>query len=191
MSRDKPPSIPGAQTLGMTIFLVSLSVLFAASIVGYLMVRVRSPQWIPPGTAPLPMGLWLSTLLLLLSSITMHGAVLYIRGGKREASTRLLLATFTLGAAFLCSQTYNWWRMVTVDAVLATKSLYAFTFYMLTGLHALHVIGGLIPLARTAWRAHKGAYSWADFHGIRLMAMYWHFLDAVWIVLFAVLELAT
>ena len=191
MTRETQPSVPGAGVLGMTIFLVSLSVLFAASLVGYLMVRLRSPQWIPPGTAPLPLGLWLSTLLLLLSSVTMHGAVLSIRGGKQEASTRLLLATFVLGLGFLGSQTYNWWRMVAVDAVLATKSLYAFTFYMLTGLHALHVIGGLIPLARTSWRAHRGAYSWADFHGIRLMAMYWHFLDAVWIVLFAVLQVAT
>ena len=191
MIREKQPSVPGAGVLGMTIFLVSLSVLFAASIVGYLVVRLRSPQWIPPGTAPLPIGLWASTLLLLLSSVTMHGAVLFIRGGKREISTRLLVATFGLGVAFLGMQVFNWWRMVAVDAVLATKSLYAFTFYMLTGLHALHVIGGLIPLARTTWRAHAGAYSWADFHGIRLMAMYWHFLDAVWIVLFAVLEFAT
>jgi cytochrome c oxidase subunit 3 len=175
----------------MTIFLVSLSVLFAASIVGYLMVRVRSPQWVPPGTAPLPLGLWLSTFLLLLSSVTMHGAVLFMKGGKREASTRLLGATLGLGLAFLLCQIFNWWRMVAVDAVLATKSLYAFTFYMLTGLHALHVVGGLIPLVRTTWRAHRGAYSWADFHGIRLMAMYWHFLDAVWIVLFVVLHLAT
>jgi heme/copper-type cytochrome/quinol oxidase subunit 3 len=159
--------------------------------VGYLMVRLRSPQWVPPGTAPLPVGLWLSTLLLLVSGITMHGAVLAIRGGKREMSTRLLLTTLVLGVAFLCSQVFNWWRMVAVDAVLATKSLYAFTFYMLTGLHALHVIGGLIPLVRTTWRAHRGVYSWADYHGIRLMAMYWHFLDAVWIVLFVVLQLAT
>ena len=191
MSREKQPAIPGAGVLGMAIFLVSLSVLFAASIVGYLMVRLHSPRWVPPGTAPLPLGLWASTLLLLLSSVTMHGAVLFIRGGKREISTRLLVATFALGVAFLGMQVFNWWRMVAVDAVLATKSLYAFTFYMLTGLHALHVIGGLIPLARTSWRAHRGAYSWADFHGIRLMAMYWHFLDAVWIVLFVVLQLGT
>ncbi len=191
MIREKQPSVPGAGVLGMTIFLVSLSVLFAASIVGYLTVRLRSPQWVPPGTAPLPIGLWASTLLLLLSSVTMHGAVLFIRGGKREISTRLLVATFGLGVAFLGMQVFNWWRMVAVDAVLATKSLYAFTFYMLTGLHALHVIGGLIPLARTTWRAHAGAYSWADFQGIHLMAMYWHFLDVVWIVLFVVLQLAT
>jgi cytochrome c oxidase subunit III len=191
MTREKQPSVPGAGVLGMTIFLVSLSVLFAASIVGYLMVRLRAAQWVPPGTAPLPLGLWLSTLILLLSSVTMHGAVLAIGGGKRALSTRLLLTTLGLGVAFLLSQTYNWWRMVAVDAVLATKSLYAFTFYMLTGLHALHVIGGLIPLVRTTWRSHKGVYSWADFTGIRLMAMYWHFLDAVWIVLFVVLQLAT
>ena len=175
----------------MTIFLISLSVLFAASIVGYLLVRLRSPQWVPPGTAPLPLGLWGSTLLILLSSVTMHGALLAIRGGKRDVSTRLLAATIVLGTTFLLLQGYNWWRMVAVDAVLATRSLYAFTFYMLTGLHALHVVGGLVPLGITTARAHRGAYSWADFQGVRLMVMYWHFLDVVWLVLFAVLVIAS
>jgi heme/copper-type cytochrome/quinol oxidase subunit 3 len=96
-----------------------------------------------------------------------------------------------LGVAFLLVQTLNWWKMVAVDAVLATESLYAFTFYVLTGLHALHVVGGLIPLAITTWRSHRGAYSWADFQGVRQVGMYWHFLDAVWVVLFAVLLLAS
>jgi cytochrome c oxidase subunit 3 len=175
----------------MTIFLISLSVLFAAAITGYLLVRLRAAQWVPAGVEPLPSGLWASTVLLLVSSATMHGAVLAIGRGKRNASTRLLQATMALGIAFLFLQAFNWWRMVALNNVLATRSLYAFTFYMLTGLHALHVIGGLIPLAVTAARARRGAYSWADFEGVRLMAMYWHFLGAVWLVLFVVLLLAT
>ena len=187
----KPPSNPGAASLGMALFLISLSVLFAAAIAGYLLVRLRSPQWVPPGVAPLPASLWASTLLLLISSATMQGALLAIQGGKRDACARLLLTTLALGAAFLAVQTFNWWKMVAVDAVLATQSLYAFTFYMLTGLHALHVIGGLIPLGVTAWRARGGAYSWADFQGVRLMGMYWHFLGAIWLVLFFVLLMAT
>jgi cytochrome c oxidase subunit 3 len=191
MTRERASSDPGTSSLGMTLFLISLSVLFAAAIAGYLLVRLRSAQWVPPGVAPLPLGLWASTLLLLVSSATMQGALLAIRGGKRETCARLLLATLALGAGFLLVQIYNWWKMVAVDAVLATRSLYAFTFYMLTGLHALHVVGGLIPLSVTGWRARRGAYSWADFQGVRLMGMYWHFLGAVWLVLFFVLLMAT
>ncbi|MFH1681903.1 MAG: cytochrome c oxidase subunit 3 [Candidatus Eisenbacteria bacterium] len=66
-------------------------------------------------------------------------------------------------------------------------ALFGFTFYMLTGLHAAHVLGGLIALAVVTARAHRGAYSAADHAGIELCARYWHFLDIVWIVLFAVL----
>lgn len=174
----------------MAIFLVSLSILFAASLVGVVLVRARSPQWVPPGTAPLPWGLWASTLVLVLSGASMQVAVSAIRRGHQRGSTRALAATLSLGIAFLLLQCFNWWRMLAVDAVLATRSLYAFSFYVLTALHALHVVGGVIPLTVTTLRSARGAYSWADFQGVRLVAMYWHFLDVVWLVLFAVLVLA-
>jgi cytochrome c oxidase subunit 3 len=174
----------------MALFLVSLSILFAASLVGYLVVRQRAARWVPEGTPPLPWGLWLSTLVLVISSGTMHGALLAIRGGRQQPATRALAATLALGILFLLTQVWNWWRMVAVDAVLPTGSLYGFTFYVLTVLHALHVVGGLVPLALTTAKSSRGAYSWADFQGVRLTGMYWHFLGVVWLVLFAVLELS-
>jgi cytochrome c oxidase subunit 3 len=187
----KQPPVPGASTLGMTIFLVSLSVLFAASLLGLLVVRLRVERWVPEGLPPLPSGLWASTALILLSSGTIQWAVVAIRKGNQPGMLRGLLATTALGVGFLVLQTVNWWRMVAVDRVLATGSLYAFTFYVLTGLHALHVVGGLIPLGITTRRARAGAYSWAGYQGVRLTAMYWHFLDVVWVVLFAVLLLTS
>jgi cytochrome c oxidase subunit 3 len=174
----------------MAIFLVSLSILFAASLVAVVLVRARAPQWIPAGAAPLPWGLWASTVVLLGSGASMQGAVAAIRRGKQPVSARLLVATLILGVTFLVLQGLNWRRMLVEDALLATESLYAWSFYVLTALHALHVVGGLVPLAITTRRAARGAYSWADFQGVRLVAMYWHFLHAVWIVLFAVLLLA-
>src|SRR4029079_454902 len=91
--------IPGAGVLGMWIFLATLSMLFLASIAGYLVVRLKAPAWPPPGMPRLPSGLWLSTGLLLAGSVTVHLALLRIRLGQRTATVRYLLATTGLALA--------------------------------------------------------------------------------------------
>jgi cytochrome c oxidase subunit 3 len=100
-----------------------------------------------------------------------------------------LLATFVLGVAFLVSQTVNWFVLVAA-AFTPKANLYAFTYYLLTGLHALHVLGGLVPVGVVTARAFRGDYSAARHSGVEYAAMYWHFLDVVWVVLFIVLYLA-
>ena len=72
----------------------------------------------------------------------------------------------------------------------ANKNLYAFTFYMLSGLHGLHVVGGLVALAVAALKAGRGAYTPESHEGVEFASMYWHFLDAVWFVMFVVLMVA-
>jgi len=103
--------IPGAGVLGMWIFLATLSMLFLASIAGYLVVRLKAPAWPPPGMPRLPSGLWLSTGLLLAGSVTVHLALLRVRLGQRTATVRYLLATTGLALAFLLVQTWNWWGL--------------------------------------------------------------------------------
>jgi cytochrome c oxidase subunit III len=174
----------------MTLFLVALGVLFAASMVGYLVVRLRAPAWPPAGSPRLPAGLWISTLLLLLSSLTMHLALGQARAGRGRRLRDWLLATSLLGLAFLVSQVLNWIHLITVAHLPAKANLYAFTFYMLSGLHGAHVLGGLIPLGITATQAHRGRYTTGEHEGVVHMSMYWHFLDAVWLVMFAVLMIA-
>ena len=71
--------------------------------------------------------------------------------------------------------------------MLPTDSLYAWTFYVLTALHALHVLGGLPPMLIVTVRALRMGYGPSDHRGLVYCAMYWHFLDAVWIVLYAIL----
>ena len=83
-------------------------------------------------------------------------------------------------------QAFNWLELVTGDVGPGT-GLYGFTFFMLTGLHAAHVVGGLVPLGITLVRAFLGKYTWGAYGGVRNVALYWHFLDFVWLVLFAVL----
>jgi len=173
----------------MWIFLASLAMLFAAAIVGYLAVRLRAEAWPPPGMPRLPRGLWLSTLVLLTSGLTVHRALRAIRLGSRTASTRWLQATLSLGLVFLVVQTVNWSRLITAS-LSAKSNLYAFTFFMLTGLHAAHLLGGLIPLVVVTVKAHRGRYGSGHHAGIQYCAMYWHFLDAVWLVMFGVLVVA-
>lgn len=189
-ARPTPPRRPAAPVsaapLGMWVFLASLTMLFAASLVGYLVVRARAETWRPEGVPNLPAGLWVSTAVIVLCSVAIHRAVVAIRNGRQQALVAALLATLALGVGFLVLQAFNWLQLWVAD-VTPRRGLYGFTFYVLTGLHAVHVVGGLVPLAFTIWRAVRGRYTWAAHTGVRTVAMYWHFLDVVWIVMFIAL----
>jgi cytochrome c oxidase subunit 3 len=170
----------------MWIFLATLAVLFAAAIVGYLAVRIKATDWPPPGMPRLPAGLWLATLVLLAASATVHRSLRAIRQGQRTASTRWLTATLALAIVFLGVQSWNWWGLIRMR-LTAGSNLYAFTFFMLTGLHAAHVLGGLVLLAVVAARSSRGRYGSGHHPGITYAAMYVHFLDGIWLLLFAVM----
>jgi cytochrome c oxidase subunit 3 len=172
----------------MALFLLSLSILFLASIIGYLIVRARADVWPPPGMPHLPRGLWVSTIVLLISSGTMHAALTAIRRGNAGALIGTMLITTLLGVVFLVSQVINWAWLIAIHAT-AGKDLYLFLFYLLTGLHGAHVIGGLIALTVVTVKAFRGRYTAADHGGVKLTAIYWHFLDVVWLVMFVVMFL--
>lgn len=178
--------------LGMVLFLVSLGVLFAASMAGYLVLRLRAESWPPPGAPDLPAGLWASTGLILLTS----GAVQYALAGARKGLKGRLNAglwvTLGLSIAFLAVQIYNWYALyhnILSIEMPPSARLFPSTFYLLTVLHALHVIGGMVLLVAVILKTRWGVYT-STFHpGVRYAAMYWHFLDAVWIVMFVLLVL--
>ena len=197
-TRDNKPSTPagnehepvkGAGVFGMSLFIATLSMLFAASLIGYLIVRLQAPQWPPPGAPALPLALYFSTFVLIGSSLTMQGALSSARRDRQLLLQLMLSGTLLLGLVFLASQIIAW-RMMVLAEINLEPNLYAFTFYMLTALHALHVICGLIPLAVTAVKARRGAYSAQWNLPVRLMTMYWHFLLVVWLVMFFVMILA-
>ena len=179
--------------MGMRLFLLSLGVLFAASVIGYVSIRLLVIGE-PPALPPLPRGLWLSTLVLPASSGTMQTALGAARRGRRRRLAGGMAATTVLGFAFLGVQAMCWiqWAGPMSQSLGGSEQAYLLTgFYVLTGLHALHVIGGLIPLTVVTARACAGRYS-ADHHpGVAYIAMYWHFLAGVWLVLFATLMFAT
>jgi cytochrome c oxidase subunit 3 len=186
--RDRPAGLDAGR-FGMRLLVAALSMLFAAAILAYVLIRSRAPSWPPPGVPELPGTLWVSTMVMLASSWTMQLARRAARAGRAPALRTWMAATTLLGVLFLVSQTVNWFAVVAAH-LTARTDLYGFTFFILTGLHAAHVVGGLIPLAVVTARAYAGRYSAEFHHGVEYCAIYWHFLDVVWLILFGVLYLA-
>ena len=196
---------PGLGMMGMWVFLASLSMLFLAGIIGVLWIRISATSWPPPGVPPLPLALVGSTILALGCSVTMQLGLNAIRKGEGEKLNRMLWLTNGLAFGFLALQTLCWIQFYGQADFSAPKpmdpmearlqgprpELYGFIFFMLTVVHALHVVGGMIALGVTTWRARQGAYNWAHYPGVRHATLYWHFLDVVWLVLYALLIVLT
>ncbi len=189
-SKPHVPATIGAGTLGMILFLGALSMIFASTILGYFYIRSLQPSWPPPNSPPLPKGLWLSTGILVLVSVTVQWALRSVRWDRPRSLRVALVATGVLGTAFLVNQALNWKSVMAVMLPPGSKALaYTSSYYILTGTHALHVLGGLVVLAVVTYKAFRGDYSSVYYPGVRYSVMYWHFLDVVWLILFAMLLL--
>ena len=179
---------PGTGTLGLALILLALGVLFTASLVGYLIVRYTSADAPARGTLELPWPFWLSTLLILCSGVSMFYGQRSIVVDQRRALRRALTVTTMLAVAFMIVQApamYGLYQLHNRES--ASGNIYLFGLVLLLiALHAAHVIGGLVALILTTARAYRNAYSPDNYAGVRHCAMYWHFLDVVWIVMFTV-----
>ena len=173
--------------MGMWIFLASLTMFFLTSLSAYIYLRLITDIWRSPESPGLPGSLWLSTGVLLVSGGTIHKALRSAQAGSVEALWRWLSATAALGVLFLILQAVGGWWLFQAMPEQDRRTPYAFTFYMLTVLHAIHVLGGLIPLSVVTVRAHLGRYTAARHEGVQLIVMYWHFLDVIWLILFLTL----
>ncbi len=183
---EPPPS--SAAPLLMALLIASLAMGLGALLVFYFVMRARLPQWPPAGTPPLPAGLWVSTALLLAVSAALHAAVRAARRDRAAAVRRLTRAALGLAAGFLISQTAVWFTAF-LRQMPPHLNMYAISFYLLSGLHALHVIGGLLPLGLVTARAAQGRYTAGEHAGLRYCALYWHFVDIVWLIMFAALHM--
>jgi cytochrome c oxidase subunit 3 len=184
-----PPQVDAGR-LGMIVFIAALSMFFAASIVIYLLLRHMHRPWPPLGFPALPATLWLSTLDIVLASVAIQGAVLAARRNDKVGLRRNLVATLLLGLGFLGLQSCAWykvWSQVTVAA--DRSSTYLEMFYAMTGLHAVHVLGGLVPLVMVTVSAYRDMYGRKKYAAVRYTAIYWHFLDVIWCAVFAVIYL--
>ncbi|MEO0649055.1 MAG: cytochrome c oxidase subunit 3 [Planctomycetota bacterium] len=177
------PSDTGVGTLGVKLFLASLSFLFASSILLYLILLLPAEK---PEMALLPVvgiGLGFATLIMLGSSFTYAQALKAIRADDRPRFARLMRWTFGLGLAFMIAQSINWGQLVAAGLPIDAENRHSGFFVVLTVLHALHVVGGLIPLGIVTRRASRGDYTAKHHEGVANVALYWHFLDVVWLLM--------
>lgn len=185
---------PGTAIFAMWLFLMALVMLFAGSILAFLYYRffLLDTSQVRGEDLGLPWGLWVSTAVILLSSYTIHRALQNVRAERQTAFRNAMSLTLMLGVAFLVVQAPSLATLIQEHWVLIERNITLFGLvFMLILLHALHVIGGVIPLVVVTIKAHAGRYDHEHHNPVKLVAMYWHFLDIVWIVMFIVLLLTS
>jgi cytochrome c oxidase subunit I len=180
------PAPRTAVGLGMLFFLASETVFFGALIASYAHLRVRLGVWPPPGVPPLETGLAaINTLILLTSGVTAHWAGLNLAAGRVRRFTTITVLTVLLGAAFLGIQAWEY----THAGFGLSAGLMGSTFFTLTGIHGVHVAAGIVALLVALALTRSGRMG-PDRMGLPQAAIYyWHFVDAVWVVLFIALYL--
>jgi heme/copper-type cytochrome/quinol oxidase subunit 3 len=177
--------------LGMLLFLASLTMFFGASIVAYLAIRLDSPLAPPPGHLVLPSGLWVSTFLLLLTGWSIHVADRRARHRAGDSLRRWLGLSLGCGVAFVAVQVPCLLELLRVHRVALAHqggAIYGLTFSLVV-MHALHVLGGIAPLAALTFGAWGRGAAVVSRRRMRGCALYWHFLEVVWIALFGVLQI--
>ena len=176
---------PYTATIGMWLFLAALTMLFGATMMGYGIVRARLADKAQLGTLHLPHLLWLSTALMLGGSVAIHSAVVAVRRERQQRLRQWLIATCALAIGFVAIQTPAMASLLVQHRAFRAQGmhLYALMFFLIL-IHALHVLGGMIGLAVTTRHAFGGRYDHERYAGVKHAAMYWHFLDVVWLVMF-------
>lgn len=182
-ARDSRPRSPQIAKIGLGAFLAVAGSLFALLISAYSM-RMSMADW---RALPMPIGLWFNTGLLMLASVALHSAVTAARCDEPGSLRSALLATGVCSLAFLVGQVLAWRELAAAGYFSAANPASAF-FYLVTAIHGLHMLGGLVVLGRTTVRSFAAPQvSGALRLSVELCAIYWHFLLLVWLVLFSLL----
>lgn len=181
---DAEWSQPSRGIVGMACLIAAESAIFIIFVVAYIFYTGKSltgPQ--PRDVLDLPI---FATICLLSSSLTVHFSVHDLRLGKVARSAWWLAATILLGGIFIASTAIEWYKLIVHDGLTIRTNLFGTTFYSLVGLHASHVIVGLIMLSLTLLFALRGKVTSHHAERLEVLSLYWHFVDAVWVVVFTV-----
>jgi cytochrome c oxidase subunit 3 len=174
---DRTRAPAGLYRLGLLLTCGWIFTFFGALEVAFFWRANTMAFWEP---IPLPMTLWVSTGIIVASSAVFEKARRLYRQGEHRMASRLLLVTACGGAAFLASQLTAWHELMRRGAYLAQNPYSAF-IYIFTGIHGLHLIGGLVALSVVLLRRSKRREL------VDAVCYYWHFMGLLWIVLFATL----
>jgi cytochrome c oxidase subunit 3 len=167
--------------VGTVVWLSSELMFFSGLFAAYFTLRAGSAVWPPKDVHLDTATATLATFVLVLSSGTMQLGVKAIERDDRLSFLRWLGLTFVLGTLFILAQARDWSRLrFGVDS-----HAYGSAFYLMTGFHGLHVIGGLLAMVVVAGRAASPRFGVDDSPAVEMLSYYWHFVDVVWIALWA------
>jgi cytochrome c oxidase subunit III len=179
--------LPSRGQVGMYALIAAEAAIFTIFVVAYLFYIGKSLSGPIPSEVLSPPIFY--TVCLLSSSLTIHFAAKSLRTGNvRDFGARWLL-TIVLGALFLYGTASEWHRLIYKDGLTITTNLFGTTYYSLVGLHGFHVVVGLLALTTVMVFTIFGAVKQEHADRIDVLSLYWHFVDAVWVVVFAVVYL--
>lgn len=180
---DENWQLPSRGRVGMFSLIIGESAIFTIFVVAYIYYIGRSTYGPTPQILDIPV---FNTICLLSSSLTIWMAEHAIERGKIRAFGAWWALTITLGIIFLAGTALEWNRLIFTNGLTIRTNLFGTTFYSLVGLHATHVIVGLIMLSLVMLFTLLGRVEQRHVERIQILSLYWHFVDAVWVVVFTV-----
>ena len=174
-------SVP-AKKMAIWLFIISDAATFAACLVAYGFLRNGTPNWPTPFEfSPTVINAMVMTFILVSSSLTMLLGVRAAKAGDRGSAFRWTMITAVAGILFAFLHLREWLGMINEGVRLFSNpwgsNLFGATFFSITGLHLLHVLGGVVALLAVGMKYKGGRYNAAD---LEVMGLYWHFVDLVW-----------
>ncbi len=183
-TRTRATRGPTALSVGVIVWLSSELMFFAGLFAAYFDLRAANATWPPEGVELATLRTAAATVVLVASSVTMHGAVAAAERGDRRSAIRWLAFTGTLGAVFLANQVAEYAGL----SFGMSSHAYGSIFFLMTGFHGLHVLGGLLFMASVAG-AISGPSRAPAKQTVEVCAYYWHFVDVVWVAMFSTIYL--
>jgi cytochrome c oxidase subunit III len=181
---EAPWKLPSKGIVGMSCLIIAESAIFLIFVVAYIYYIGKSLSGpTPKEVLELPI---VATICLLSSSFTAHAAVSALRKNKVSACAGWLGGTIALAAIFLFYTAKEWYELIYHYGLTIRTNLFGTTFYSLVGLHATHVVVGLIMLTISLIAALRGAMNEHHAEKLDVLSLYWHFVDAVWVIVFTV-----
>ena len=180
---------PNVVSVGTIIWLSSELMFFAGLFAMYFTARARATEGWPPEPTELnlPYALFF-TIILVASSVTCQFGVFAAEQGNVYGLRRWFTITFVMGLVFVLGQAYEYVQLV-AEGTSISSSTYGSVFYLTTGFHGLHVIGGLVAFVYMLIRSTMGRFTPAQATAAIVVSYYWHFVDVVWVGLFATIYL--
>ena len=180
----RPWVLPDRGKVAMASLIIAESAIFTIFVVAYLFYVGKSLAG-PTPSQVLETPVFY-TICLLSSSLTVHLAGTFLKRGRQGAFLSLWLLTFVLGGLFLFGTAQEWHRLIYEKGLTISTNLFGTTYYSLVGLHAFHVTAGLVMLLIVLVFGLAGRVQRDQSGRVEVLSMYWHFVDAVWVVVFTV-----